>query len=193
MVNRNPWKTPDEVVATNLYNLRTDAANKGANSISRRKLADLLDENTGKEWPVQRIIDIEGKRSRTRAPSPAAWSEIVALALALGVNVYDLVLPSEHQDVITAKSRSKVEVSKLPDGGPKTKTVLYVRHSSRDEYAKLLFGLPGDSLTPNNIKRLAAQFNIDIGDAMLDIQSMQAGLDRTLETLDRMREEEEVD
>jgi hypothetical protein len=184
----NARKTPDEIVARNLYCLRTDEEHKGANSISRRRFADRLSEQSGEHWPVQRIIDIEGKRSKRRPPSPATWAELIALAIALQVPVYDLVLPGEDEDVIVAKA-SDIEVRESADGKKRTKTVSYLHPATRDEFAKLLFVLPASTLTKTMLEKHAALFDEELAGAMLDIQSVKQGLTQALARLEQAKED----
>jgi len=192
-----PPRTTDEVVAENLRRLRDER------NLTRDALAAQLTENSDDEWSRWKIVDLEGARSKKtkKPPRPATWADLVALALALEVTIFDPVLPDAGDTQVIVSHRSETEQSKFPDddsvpeelrGKPKTRTIGYNHRSDRDEMGKLLFGLPGSSLTAENLERIAAKSGYDLDDAVTDIAGMKQGLDRALEALGLITDEQQA-
>jgi len=143
---------------------------------SRTELAERLSSIIGNEVSAWRLIDLEGARSRTKPPRAVTWPELVALALAFEVPIYDLVIPA-HPDaeVVIAAALPDVDTLTRPDGTITTRSIRHVHRSGRREMLDLLFRVPGKSY--------------ELEGAFEDIHHLQEGLERTLETLARLTEE----
>lgn len=121
---QNGTVTPDDVVATNVLQLRQ------ARGWSRRELAERVNRYLGSDaWSRYVVLDVEGQRSgRQRTVSP---TELAALARAFGISALGLMIPQEGEVVEFAGDRW-----------------------SRDDFALTVFHLPSDVLPPDFVERM---------------------------------------
>ena len=121
--------TLDEVVAVNLRKLRNQAR------LTRDQLATRIDKKTDESWTKWRILDLEAGRNRSRK---VLWSDLVALARALKVTIFDLVLPPEDRFVSLGDPLMDALGMRL----------------SRHLFGKWFFGISGESLTQERIDHM---------------------------------------
>ena len=203
MTTHQPTRTPDAVVGANIRRLRE----LNDPEWSQQALADRLNDIDGERGWKDRIVRMERRKldplpDGTLLPfdmqkhRSASWPELLSLALVFEVSLYELVLPQDDQTRVTVASASVSEEtpSEFPDGRPfpKKHTTRYPHHSDRNELAELLFGLPGNSLTPDNIAKLSDLYGSGVADARDDIKNVQAGLERALATLEELRTQREL-
>lgn len=124
--------TVDEVVALNLRRVRK------LSGLTREDLASRIDSKTADSWSIWRIIDLERGRDRSRK---VLWSDVVALARALKVTVFDLVLPPEDRFVTLEPPIGGVLQMDIP----------------RHVFGKWFFGIPGELLTPTGIEGMVVE------------------------------------
>jgi hypothetical protein len=143
----SPWfhiQSPDEVVATNIRRLR-DSMN-----LSRVQLARKMSDLTGDEWSSWRLIDLEGARSSDQPPRPSRWHELISLALAFDVTVFELVLPQDA-DTRTQVSHQSTQVVLRPATG-RTSEVGSTMAIDADRYSQVLFRLPFEIVTSDSLE-----------------------------------------
>ena len=144
--------TINQLIASNIRRIRE--IDRG---LTRQQLAERMTAITGEEVKPHRIIDLEGARSKSREPATAGWGDLTALAIALEVKIYDLVLPPDDQSRVQLSTVSWSETVSLPEPirneitgkvtDRTTKTVFPGVTLTRDQAAKLWFGLGSDVLT----------------------------------------------
>ena len=187
-------RTIDETVAENLRRTREDR------HYTIPELAAKASEISGVEWSKWRIIDLEGARSVKKPPAAAKWSDLVTLALALKVTIYDLVLPANDVRKVIIAQAKQTEHGEIPDdahiperlrGHPTTRTVSYQHRADRDELGRLLFLMPGEYLTEEWLKKAATANSLTLADALADIAEVKEGLDRTAEKITQLVQQQE--
>jgi transcriptional regulator with XRE-family HTH domain len=117
--------TPDQIIATNVRRFRTS---KGW---SQKHLGQLLGA------PKTLVMDYEGRRSG-RSQRPFRWSDLIAIAIALEITLYQLVSPQEAGTPIDLEAMSSWDQ-------PLT--------MQRAAFGQLLFGISGDDLVDGILLR----------------------------------------
>jgi hypothetical protein len=180
----HPTHTIDGVVAANILRLREE------HGLSRAALAKRLTETTGSEWTTWRIIDLEGKRSPGRPPSPVAWAELVALAVGFDVTIYELVLPADRDDFI------EVATPSVTGPGPFGHTLIVSEGHDLDvdRYALMLFRIPRKVLTSERLEASAERLGYEQEVAEIDRRraDIEASLTELLETFRRVQAKEGI-
>jgi hypothetical protein len=178
----HPTHTIDGVVAANILRLREE------HELSRAALAKRLTETTGSEWTAWRIIDLEGKRSPERPPSPVAWAELVALAVGFDVTIYELVLPADRDDFIEVATPSATS----PGPYGHTLTMSESHDLDVDEYALMLFRIPRNVLTSERLEASAKRlgYEQEVADIDRHRADIEASLTELLETFKRLQAKE---
>jgi len=125
------------------------------------------------------------------------WKDLVAITIALEVTIFDLVLPhpDDEAKVVVART-SRTDQIERSDGTTIPRTVAYEHRPRRSELGKLLFGLPGEWLTPEQLEILASRKGFDLADALSDIHNVEEGLQATIAKVNRLiaeRDEENTD
>jgi hypothetical protein len=114
----------------------------------------------------------------------ASWNELISLALVLETTVFQLVLPVDDEvQVIVAKASKKV-----PAGDS---TWSYAHYSDRDELSRLLFGLPGSSLTDEHLEQLVKNYDPGATEARIIIEQFQDRVKKALESIEAFKKEQE--
>jgi len=153
-----------------------------------------LTEITSERGWLDRIVRMEGTKEgpSNQKHRSASWDELISLALALEVTLYELVLPEDDEvQVIVAKASKVDPLPDLPDGTARSTEWSYAHYSDRDELSHLLFGLPGSSLTVDNLQKLAEMFHTGATEARIDIEQVQDGLEKALASIEAFKKEQE--
>jgi len=131
----------DEIVAKNLDSLIEKRGETIANmardlGVSRAQVYDMLKVRPG------------------RPQREFKWSEIVRLASLLDVLVFDLVLPPEDVVLDAGQWVTRFQSADLWDMPDDETEHLHVGALTRAEVGLALFGLPGDYLSQESVKRM---------------------------------------
>lgn len=148
------FPTVNDVVARNLRRIRE------SQGLSRKGLANQLNEVAGGSWSEWRIIDLEGARSPNKPPSPITWAEIVNLAFVLDVTVFEIVMPPDD-------SPGSVQISNrtwtlLPgDSEPDAPTHTRAFGIDADLFSMTLFRLSARLVRSDMLKKAGERLNYE--------------------------------